>query len=114
MAHAGGCYWQEAATIASNKLNLYLDLSWWQTPLLTLSEEVFYRRIKELVSIAGRSRVLFGSDWPAMRQVRRLNHAAWTNAIKQAPEKAKEKGITFTEEEISGIMGDNAAKLLGL
>ena len=114
MAHAGGCYWQEAVSIASNKLNLYVDLAWWQAPLLNLTEEEFYRRIRELVNTAGRSRVLWGSDWPAMRQVRRLDHTAWTNAMKEAPERAKKYGITFTEEEIGMIMGGNAVKVLGL
>ena len=114
MAHAAGCWWEEAASITSNKLNLYLDLAWWQVPYLALPGREFYGRLRTLINIAGRSRVLFGSDWPAMRQVRRLNHAAWTKVVKESPEKAKEMGIDFTEEEISGIMGDNAAKLLGL
>ena len=56
----------------------------------------------------------FGSDWPGMRQVRHLNHVAWAKVIKQAQEKAKEKGVDFTEEEINGIMDDNAARLLEL
>ena len=43
-----------------------------------------------------------------------MNHVAWTKVIKQAQEKAKEKGINFTEEEINGIMDDNAARLLEL
>lgn len=114
IAHAGGCWWEEAVSIASNKLNLYVDLAWWQVPYLTLPEEKFYARLRELINIAGRSRVMFGSDWPSLRQVRRLNHAAWTDVIKQAPERAKDKGIIFTEEEISAIMGGNAAKVLGL
>jgi hypothetical protein len=114
MAHAGGCYWEEAATIVSNKPNLYVDLSWWQTPYINLPEEEFYRRIRQIINMVGRSRVLFGSDWPAMRQVRLLNHAAWTSIIKEAPQRAEKYGIKFSEEEIKMIMGDNAAKLLGL
>jgi len=114
MAHAAGCWWEEAAMITSNKLNLYVDIAWWQTPYLNLSKQEFYYRLRTLINIAGCSRVLFGSDWPAMRQVRRLNHAAWTNVIKDAPKLAKEVGIDFTEEEISDIMGGNAAKLLAI
>ncbi|MBW1887596.1 MAG: amidohydrolase [Deltaproteobacteria bacterium] len=114
MAHAGGCYWEESAMIVSNKLNLYVDLSWWQTMHLALTEEQFYSRVRTLINLAGRSRVLFGSDWPAMRQVRRLNHAAWADVFKEAPQRAEEYGISFTEEEIQMIMHDNAAKLLGI
>jgi len=43
-----------------------------------------------------------------------LPHAAWVKAIKEPPEEVKAAGIEFTEEEISGILGDNAARLLGL
>ena len=114
MAHAGACYWEETALIASNKLNMYMDLSWWQAQYLGFSEAEFYGKLKALVSVAGTSRVLLGSDWPAMRQVRKLNHAAWTNVIKEASERAKQYGITFTQEEVDGIMGNNAAKILGL
>ncbi len=114
MAHAGGCYWEEAALIASNKLKLYVDLAWWQVPYLAFTEEEFYGRIRKLINLAGSSRVLFGSDWPAMRQVRKLNHAAWTAVIKEAPQRAAKYGIKFTEEEIAKIMGGNAAKLIGL
>ena len=114
LAHSAGCYWEELALIASNKLNLHLDLSWGQVQYLSLGEADFYRRVKSLLKIAGTSRVLFGSDWPGLRQIRRLNHAAWTKVIKEAPERAKKHGIDFSQEEVDAIMGNNAAKVLGL
>ena len=71
------------------------------------------KRFSEVL-IEGRSKILFGSDWSALRLIRRLPHAAWVKAIKESPEEVKAAGIEFTEEEISGILGDNAARLLGL
>ena len=114
IAHAGECWWEEAAMITSNKLRVFVDISWWQTVYLNFPEEVFYQRLRSLMNIAGSSRVLFGSDWPAMRQVRRLNHAAWTAAIKDAPKRSEKYGIKFSEEEIAKVMGSNAAKLLSI
>ena len=114
ICHAGECYWEEAAMITSNKLNMYVDISWWQTVYLNFTKKEFYQRLRNLMNIAGSSRVLFGSDWPAMRQVRSLDHAAWTKVIKDAPELAKEVEIKFTEEEIEKVMAGNAMKLLGL
>jgi uncharacterized protein len=114
MAHAGECWWEEAAMIASNKLKLFVDISWWQTVYLNFTEREFYQRLRNLMNIAGSSRVFFGSDWPAMRQVRRLNHAAWTAVIKEAPQRAEKFGINFSEEEIKKVMGGNAVKLLRL
>lgn len=114
IGHAGECYWEEAAMIASNKLNLYLDLSWWQTVYLNFTKREFYQRLRNLMNIAGSKRVLFGSDWPAMRQVRALDHAAWTRVVLDAPTLAAEFDIAFSEEEMAKVMGDNTARLLGL
>jgi len=43
-----------------------------------------------------------------------LPHAAWVKAVKEPPEEVKAAGIEFSEKEISGILGDNAAAVLGL
>ena len=114
MAHAGGAFWPEAASIAGFKTNVYLDLAMWQMRLLRHPVEEFYRPLRSMIDTAGRSRILLGSDWPGMRLVRRLPHAAWIRAIKEPPEEVKAAGIEFTEQEINGILGDNAAKVLGL
>lgn len=114
LAHAAGCYWEELALMASNKLNFYLDISWGQVQSLSLGEADFYRRVKSLLNVAGTSRVLFGSDWPGLRQIRRLNHAAWTKVTTEAPERARKHGIDFSQAEVDAIMGNNAAKVLGL
>ena len=114
MAHAGSCYWQEAAFIAQNKENLYVDLAMWQPTVLRNPVANFYRPLRAMIDTAGRSKVMFGSDWPALRMIRRLPHAAWVKAIKEPPPEVKEAGIEFTEEEINGVLGDNAAKVLGL
>ena len=42
-----------------------------------------------------------------------LSESAWVKAITNPPEVAGRNGISFTTEEVSAIMGDNAAGLLG-
>ncbi len=114
LAHAGGCFWQEAAYIAQNKTNIYVDLAMWQPTVLRNPIENFYRPLRAIIDSAGRNKVLFGSDWPGLRLIRKLNHAAWVKAIKEPPPEVKAAGIEFTKEEVDAIMGDNAARLLGL
>jgi len=113
MAHAGLCWWEEAATIASNKPNVYLDVSWWQPRFLVDPVTQFYRPLRSMISMAGPSKVLFGSDWPVFRQMRKLDHEAWVNVFKRVPEEIEEAGIRFTDDEIRALLGDNAGKLLG-
>lgn len=114
MAHAGLPFWQEAATLASLKPNLYVDLAWWQPRLLRNPIELFYKPLRMMIDIAGPRKILFGSDWPALRQVRRLGPAAWVKAFKEPPDEVKAAGIEFTEQEISRILGENAAEILGI
>ncbi|MFC1918070.1 amidohydrolase family protein [Chloroflexota bacterium] len=114
LAHAGGAFWQEAASMASFKPNIYLDLAMWQPKLLRNPIDEFYRTLRSLIDTAGRAKILMGSDWPGLRLVRKLPHAAWIKAIKEPPPEVKEAGIEFTEKEINGILGDNAARVLGL
>jgi predicted TIM-barrel fold metal-dependent hydrolase len=57
-------------------------------------------------------RVLFGSDYPFLKL--RVNQERWIKAFTEIPSSVRERGIQFKDEEIAGIMGGNAVKLLGL
>jgi uncharacterized protein len=112
LAHAGlSAWWQEAAGVASVAPNVYLDISGWQA-MARLRPLEFYTTLRSLISTLGAHRILWGSDYPALRLL--LSEAAWVKAITDPPEAARQHGITFTNEEVSAIMGDNAARLLGL
>ncbi len=114
MAHAGMSEWEEAALLGGSNPNLYFDFAGWQKFYIALPEEEFYRRIRVCLNLCRGPRFFFGSDWPILTRMRHLNHADWTNVFKEAPERAWKYGIEFSEEEISGILGGNVAKLLGL
>ncbi len=110
MAHAGlGAWWQEAAGIASVAPNVHLEISGWQL-MARLRPLEFYTALRSVVSTVGARRVLWGSDYPALRLL--LSESAWVKAITDPPEEAQSHGISFTAEEVSAIMGDNAARLL--
>lgn len=112
LAHAGlSAWWQEAAGVASVAPNVYLDISGWQA-LARLRPLEFYTTLRSLISTVGARRILWGSDYPALRLL--LSETAWVKAITDPPETAHQHGITFTDEEGSAIMGDNAARLLKL
>ncbi len=112
MAHAGlSAWWQEAAGIASVCPNIYLDISGWQ-PSARLRPLEFYTNLRSLVSTVGAGRILWGSDYPALRLL--MSESSWVKAITDPPQIAADHGISFSGEEVSAIMGDNASRLLGL
>jgi predicted TIM-barrel fold metal-dependent hydrolase len=110
LAHTGGCWYSEAVAICNNATNVYLDLSWWQRRLPRPLE--FYRDLRTLLDSVPWQRVLFGSDYPFLKLL--VNQERWVKAFIEIPDSVKEQGIEFTHEEIAGIMGGNAARLLGL
>jgi predicted TIM-barrel fold metal-dependent hydrolase len=56
-------------------------------------------------------RILFGSDSPSFRSI--MANKDWIQLLKDLPQKAAD-GISFTEEEITALLGGNAKKLLNL
>ncbi|MGA8850049.1 MAG: amidohydrolase family protein [Dehalococcoidia bacterium] len=110
LAHTGGCWYSEAVAICNNATNVYLDLSIWQPRLRRPLG--FYRDLRTLLDSVPWQRVLFGSDYPFLKLL--VNQEKWVKAFTEIPDSVKEQGIEFTDEEIAGIMGGNAARILGL
>lgn len=110
MAHAGGlAWWTEAVSIAANNTNIFFDLAAWQPGILNPLD--FYSTLRKMVSTV-RSRVLFGSDWPAVKLL--VSQARWIKAFKEPPNVVAAAGIKFTPEEQEAILGGNAMTVLGL
>ncbi|TEU18823.1 MAG: amidohydrolase [Dehalococcoidia bacterium] len=110
LAHTGGCWYSEAVAICNSATNVYLDVSVWQSRLFRPLE--FYRALRTLLDSVSWQRVLFGSDYPFLKLL--VNQERWVKAFTEIPDSVKEQGIEFKDEEIEGIMGGNAAKILGL
>ena len=112
LAHAGMAWWEEAADVAWHHPNVYLDIAYWQGKYLK-SPETFTRQLRELMSIAGRKRVLFGSDWPATRAVPKVTPKRWVETLK-ALATAPVDGIAFQQEEVDLLLGGNATRVFNL
>jgi hypothetical protein len=112
LAHAGMGWWQEAAEIAWHHPNVYVDIAYWQAKYLR-SPEGFCRELRELISIAGKERVIFGTDWPALRKVPRVRHDVWVDVLRTLPDEAP-GGVKFERDEIDLLLGGVAEAALGL
>jgi len=109
-AHMGACNWRPWASLAARQPNLYGDLAMWDHWAFT-KFNLFCRELRDILDFVGPHKVLFGTDNPmasAVVPTKRL-----IQLLRDLPEKAP-AGITFTREEIDGILGNNAAAMLGL
>lgn len=111
LAHAGFCWWEEAVNIATTKPNIYVDLAGWQPKTHRHPIEEFYLPLRRMLDAMGSSRILFGSDWPALRLFRG-GQGAWVNAFTDPPAALDASGISFTTEEIESILGGNAVRIM--
>jgi uncharacterized protein len=112
LAHAGMGWWQEAAEIAWHHPNVYVDIAYWQAKYLR-SPEGFCRELRALISTAGKERVIFGTDWPAMRGVSRVKHDVWVQVLRDLAREAP-GGVEFEQAEIDLLLGGVAEAALGL
>jgi predicted TIM-barrel fold metal-dependent hydrolase len=110
LAHAGMGWWEEAAEMAWHHPNVYLDIAYWQSKYLR-HKDAFGRQLRQLMSAAGPGKVLFGSDWPALRAVRGVSHAEWVKLLQGLPVSGL-GGETFHQHEIDSLMGGAAEKVL--
>ena len=92
-AHFGGyCRWDEAKKYLIGRKNLYLDTS-------SCFHKFSFEVGKELTRLHGADRVLFASDYPAVRQNEAVEHIL---------------KMELTQEENELILYRNAKKLLGI
>lgn len=114
--HAGGkAWWREATATAAGHWNSYLELSHFSKPSPSDPGRL-YRILGEMRDEVGAHRLLYASDYAAGPAMSGPNStlAPWVQFFKDLPEKAREFGVTFTQDEVDLILGANAARLLKL
>jgi predicted TIM-barrel fold metal-dependent hydrolase len=111
MAHVGLCWWEEALSIAWHKPNVVLELSTWQWTFLRDPRE-FVRAVATMKDSIGADRIVFGSDFPALRGAMSLR--GWVEVFQGLPDLAREHGYHISESEAQAILGGNAGRLLRL
>lgn len=113
--HSGGAmWWEEAIHIAANGRNSYLELSNLESIAYT-DEERFLRTLSFARDMVGAERILFGSDHFSGDSFRgEDNLVRWVDFMQSIGDRARGYGLDFSDEEVQLIMGENAARCLGL
>jgi predicted TIM-barrel fold metal-dependent hydrolase len=109
-AHMGYINWRPWASLAAHQPNLYGDLAMWD--ILAFNHyDLFCRELRDLIDFVGVEKVLFGTDHPCFSILEPVKN--WIQLIKDLPINSPDK-ISFSREEANAVLGDNAAKVLGL
>ena len=96
--------------LAGLRYNIVTDTSAWQD--VALGNYVkFCGVLRHALDRLGPHRVLFGTDNPFVAAL--MSTRGYADLIRDLPQNAPE-GITFTDAEVNGILGENAARFLGL
>jgi predicted TIM-barrel fold metal-dependent hydrolase len=109
-AHMGYANWRRWAGLAAHQPNFYGDLAMWDLHAFG-HFKLFCRELRDMMDFAGSDKILFGTDDPVFKIVRQTDD--WIKIIKELPETSP-TDINFTNEEIDAVLGQNAAKILGL
>jgi len=109
-AHMGSIEWRAWANLAAHQPTLHGDLAMWDAYAFG-NYRLFCRELRDILDYAGKNKVLFGTDNPIFDIVEPTRN--WIGLLKDLPQNAPD-GIRFTDEEVAGILGNNAARMLGI
>lgn len=115
MSHVGyPFWWEKAAYIASKYPNCYLDLSNWDQDMEEPGSLI--PKLACMRDMVGADHMCFGSDQSSGRRHsgEKSVMSRWLGFLKRLPEKAKEYGYLFSQEEIDLILGGSARRLFNL
>jgi uncharacterized protein len=115
MSHVGYPFWWErGAYIASKHPNCYLDIANWDRDMG--DPQGLIAKLACMRDMVGADHMCFGSD-----QSSGTRHCGeksvmvkWLGFLRKLPEKAKEWGYVFTQQEMDLILGGSARKLFNL
>lgn len=109
-AHMGGVWRDEAVTLSDYHPNLWLDVC--GTESLQRRDPIgFYKRLRFDLDLLGPEKICFGSDYPYQGSARFLRR--WVETFRSPPPEVAQAGITFSEDEVEGILHRNAETWLG-
>ena len=88
-----------------------VDLAEWQTRLRDNPAETL-AALDHMRNFLGIERILWGTDFPHMRQQMSLEDTV--EIYRRLPALAREHGYRFTDGEVEAMLGGNAARVLNL
>jgi uncharacterized protein len=109
-AHLGRGWQNVLFEMGAHRSNLLTDFSGWQL-VSQQHYDLFCQNLRFALDAFGPGRVLFGTDGPFYRPA--MPNKDFIQQVRSLPEKAPE-GIQFSKEEVEGMLGGNAAIMLGL
>jgi hypothetical protein len=118
LLHFGGMNWTfKCAEIMTARANMYSEISGHQVAAVGMPEYELrtLRNLLDVPALLGpsiRDRLMFGTDWPYIVSV--MSDDAWAEWVRKIPEKGKDFGLRFTQEEVNKILGGNAKRILML
>lgn len=115
ISHVGyPVWWERAAQIASKYPNCYLDISNWHRDMGEPNSLI--PKLACMRDLVGADHMCFGTDQNSGKRHCKENSimSQWVGFLKKLPEKAKESGYQFRQEEINLILGGAAQKLFNL
>ncbi len=118
--HAGyPIWWDETLAVMGRHIHSYLEVSLWHSAVRE-DEGAFIKRLAKARDQIGAHRILWGSDAQYSRRysgptsLYGFGMKRWVDWWKELPATAKKYGVTFTHEEVDWMLGENAARCLGL
>ncbi len=115
LAHIGDPWIDEAVALVIKNPNVYVDISAWE-PSVKFAPFVLCQTLTKIkMACGGLHKVLFGTDWPLFTPVFPLKE--WVEAIRdlQMPPPLQMMGLQdFTERDKLMMLGENAARILGV
>ena len=106
-AHMAFSWWRDLIQVAQTRPNLMCDISALQMTA-ALNYGQFCHILRKVMNGFGKERVMFGTDGPYFDLF--LSRKDWVQLIKRLPQDSPE-GIDFTEDEVTALLGGNAASL---
>ena len=119
-AHMANVWRDELILLGYHHPNLYMDLSGVQADIEDKVALSVYRRLRQDLNVVGPKKLLFASDYPNVGAKnpypgrKDISLRDWVNVFTEIPQEVREAGIEFTDEELSGILEDNAKHVLRL
>ena len=107
-AHLDEGWRRDWMAIAKYKCNIYGDLAIWQIPAAS-KPHLFRRDLREILDTVGPARLLFVSDGPILEPF--VSNRITVETIKTLTQRGTD-GITFSEEEVTGILGSTPSGFL--
>jgi predicted TIM-barrel fold metal-dependent hydrolase len=115
----GGDYATEI--VGYMKTNVYFDLAArLATAMLRRNQvtgsimDTLYHPLRHFIDVMSLPKILFATDWPTHRGIKRVSMAEQVKAITDTPEEVEKAGYGLTKEEIDAIMWKNAAEIFDL